>query len=388
MSELTVTTPTAGVRRTDRESSAGGFDEATDQSAQDEALQSRFDAFIRQPRAGIRNSGPPVNAARQDRGGEYAVDQQAVSRQLVDDCVAAMQQISEQVRHHQDVNVDLLLAITERGIDQFVGDADCTLAALLARPGDSSLPEHASKMSLLGMAMAIEMGFDRENVRTIGIAGLISDLGMLDVDPEILSAQRRLTSSERLDVQKHCVRSANLAERMNRLPPVVAMTVYQVHERPDGSGYPRGKALTFIHPFARILHVADAYAAMTSARPDRPRMMAYEVAKNLLQQAHQRRVDADVVRALLACLSLFPIGSYVALDDGSVCRVLRASGAEFTKPVVRRLTLASGELLAAGDDRAVVDLRGSDLRVVKALPDPTRPELAVDVRDQPSLFHA
>jgi HD-GYP domain-containing protein (c-di-GMP phosphodiesterase class II) len=118
------------------------------------------------------------------------------------------------------------------------------------------------------------------------------------------------------------------------LPTEVRLVGYQVHERFDKSGYPRNRAGLSIHPYARIVAIADAYTAMTCPRPYRPALMPFEAARQILDECSAKKFDSIYVRAFLDCLSLFPIGSYVELDDGHRARVIRANPGRHTEPLV------------------------------------------------------
>jgi hypothetical protein len=125
-----------------------------------------------------------------------------------------------------------------------------------------------------------------------------------------------------------------------------------------------------IHPFARILHVADAYLAMTAQRPFRPPLMPYAAMECLVRQAERNQVDADVVRSLLRVLSLFPIGSFVRLSDGRVAQVVRSNAHSFVRPIVAIVEDSSGKAVNSADETALVNLSGSNLSVREALPTP------------------
>jgi hypothetical protein len=150
----------------------------------------------------------------------------------------------------------------------------------------------------------------------------------------------------------------------------VQLVAYQVHERPDGSGYPRGREKKCIHLFARILHVADAYLAMTAQRPFRLPLMPYAAMECLLRQAEKNRVDPDVMRSLLRVLSLFPIGSYVRLSDGSLAEVIRANPHSFSRPLVALVRDTKGQPVSEQGESALINLSGSELSVSQALPAP------------------
>ena len=97
----------------------------------------------------------------------------------------------------------------------------------------------------------------------------------------------------------------------------------------------------------------------------------------LLRMAQAKSVDSKVVRALLHVLSLFPVGSYVALSDGSTARVLRSNREEYTRPIVQKLKDASGEPIAPDDNKGIVDLKRDNLSIVQAVPAPGRNEIGL-----------
>src|SRR5690606_27821163 len=102
----------------------------------------------------------------------------------------------------------------------------------------------------------------------------------------------------------------------------------------DGSGYPRGRTAQKIHPLAKIAGVADTFTALVARRPYRPGMLPYHAMVQMLRDVGAGLYDGQIVRALLNTVSLFPIGSFVALNDGRVGRVLRSNGAFYDRPMV------------------------------------------------------
>lgn len=260
--------------------------------------------------------------------------------------------------------------LTDGFITSLTLDISQTLSIGLLKNQDPTLAQHSLNVAILAMAIGIEMGFDRPNVRLIGMAGLLQDLGMAFVPKEIREAARPLTQIEFLEIQKHPIRTANILQKMPEIPDLVTLITYQSHERPDGSGYPRGRDKKNIHLFARILQVADSYTAMTVSRPYSPPMMAYAAMETMIRQAKEWRVDPPVVRDLLHVLSLFPIGSYVTLSDGAIAQVIRSNGEQFTRPIVLVVQDKNSDRVDRGDESAVIDLRDSDLSVIQALPTP------------------
>ena len=166
---------------------------------------------------------------------------------------------------------------------------------------------------------------------------------MLRVPDRVYAAERSLDEAEFERVAAHPLHTFDMmAEHLNAVPLASRMVAYQIHERCNGSGYPRGRRTGLIHEAAKVAAVADVYIALVSPRPHRPGLMPYYAVEHLLYGVRDGLFDSSTVRALLKTVSLFPIGSCVELSDGRVGRVLRSDPADYTRPVIE--TWRTGEL--------------------------------------------
>ncbi|MDA1015007.1 MAG: HD domain-containing protein [Planctomycetota bacterium] len=276
------------------------------------------------------------------------------------------------------INGSAVAQMAAENLTEMTADCENVLTTASLAGTDNELAQHCLQMSLLGMAIGVEMELDADSVRMIGLCGMIHDWGMSKVPEEIRKVQRRLTRTEYIEVQKHCVYTQDMLESMDGLSRVVQQISYQVHERPNGRGYPRGRTREHIHPFARILNVADCYAAMTAARPYRSPVMPYHAMECLLRQSRDLFVDPDAVRALLRALSLFPIGSLVLLSDGCVAQVIRRNPESYTAPIVQRIQDQTGRRFSPEDADSVINLGDSKITVNRAVPNPRRNEIPLE----------
>jgi HD-GYP domain-containing protein (c-di-GMP phosphodiesterase class II) len=145
-----------------------------------------------------------------------------------------------------------------------------------------------------------------------------------------------LDAGEFVEIAKHPFITFDILEaNLDAVPSAARMVAYQMHERADGSGYPRGRTLEQTHPLARLASVIDAYTALVAPRPHRPGMLPYFAMEKVVKDVGQGIYDPQVVRGLLRTIGLFPLGSYVELSDGSVGRVIRANE-NYTRPVIER----------------------------------------------------
>jgi HD-GYP domain-containing protein (c-di-GMP phosphodiesterase class II) len=335
----------------------------------------KLDRMIDTGLLSITNSGPAVKVRLVPHGRKSYEPGRRES--LYEQKHAVLESIEDMVKmavHGQPVSSTKVTQFAAQYLSRLVADSDCSLSVMMEAARDKVLADHCLKMATLGMAIGIEMGLDEDNCKRIYIAGLVHDWGMAKVPAEIRNAPRLLSEHELHQIRKHPIYTLEIIERLPRIPPLVPLIVYQVHERPNGTGYPRGRSGDQIHLFARILAVADTYAALTEERHHRLPLAPYAAMECLIRMAKHRDLDNEAVRALLKVVALFPIGSFVTLDDGSVARVLRRSGDRYTTPVVQIVQDASGNAAAGDRSDVVLDLADSPRSIVQALPTPGRSE--------------
>jgi diguanylate cyclase (GGDEF)-like protein len=149
--------------------------------------------------------------------------------------------------------------------DRTIGGIRLLARAVDAR--DPSTQRHSERVAALAERLALRMGWSREAADLLHQAGLVHDVGKIGVPDRILFKRGPLDAAERLRVQGHAALGAELVGEA--LSPEQTEWVRHHHERPDGRGYPDGVGGTALSPGARILALADAFDAMTAARPYR-----------------------------------------------------------------------------------------------------------------------
>ena len=128
---------------------------------------------------------------------------------------------------------------------------------------------HSRAVSRLAESAARSAGLRDHDVRTIRRAGLVHEIGRTGVPNSIWDKPGPLTEAERERVRLHAYYTERMLARPEALAQLGAVAACH-HERLDGSGYHRSLPGSALSPAARILAAADAYQAMTEARPHRP----------------------------------------------------------------------------------------------------------------------
>src|SRR5665648_338603 len=159
---------------------------------------------------------------------------------------------------------------------------------------------HQKRVAKLACAIAEEMSLPQDKTEGLYAAGILHDIGKMNVPAEILSKPGRLSEIELSLIKTHPQAGSDIIKEME-FPWAVSLIVLQHHERIDGSGYPQGLKGDEILLEARIIGVADVVEAMASHRPYRP---ALGIDKALEEISQNRGIlyDPEVVDA---CLKLF-----------------------------------------------------------------------------------
>ena len=172
--------------------------------------------------------------------------------------------------------------------------------ATAAETRDPYTAGHQRNVSVLSEAIAMELGLDGDRIHSIRMAGLVHDIGKINVPAEILSKPGALGEVEFALIRTHPEIGYEIMKNIE-LPWRLADMIRQHHERMDGSGYPDGLKGDDILLEARIIAVADVVEAMSSHRPYRA-SLGVESALEEIEKNRGSRYDADVVDA---CLKLF-----------------------------------------------------------------------------------
>ncbi len=180
-----------------------------------------------------------------------------------------------------------------------------TAMALALEMRDPYTAGHQRRVAGLACAIAKEIGLDGDTIEGIRMAGLIHDLGKIQIPAEILSKPSRLTDFEFGMIKFHPEAGHHILKTIE-FPWPIAEIVLQHHEKMNGSGYPQGLRGQNILQEARILTVADVVEAMASHRPYRP---AHSLDHALEEVQINRSVLFDA-EAVDACLKLFKEKNY------------------------------------------------------------------------------
>ena len=200
-------------------------------------------------------------------------------------------------------------------LEQTLTTSNTTFGTMVIRDigqRDGYTDRHAAATATYAADLAREMKLDDARVGRLRMAGLLHNIGLFGLPEDLLLATGKLNSIARSRLTEH---SARGEEALAAVPEFEEMAswVRWHHERPDGRGYPDKLRGPWIPLEAKILAVAQAYAAMVLDQPRRPGMESVE-AREKLSAGIDTEFDGVVVRALLRLLDTESEG-YRRADD-------------------------------------------------------------------------
>lgn len=266
--------------------------------------------------------------------------------------------IMNDVRSGQRLNPEDVRNAVVPVVKSVLRNADAYFWVTSLRKRDAYEYSHAIHCSLLAAAFGRHMGFTEDVLVNLATGGLLMDVGKTEISDELLGKADALTPAETEEVRKHVESSLRIIEEAGIHHADVREMVLAHHERHDGSGYPDRLMRNQIPLFGRMAGVIDSYDAMTSHRVFRKAASAHHALQQLYRHGDQL-FQREIVEQLMQCLSVYPTGSLVELNNGEVAIVMAQNHGRRLRPRVMLLMTADKvlrenfvefDLMAQGED--------------------------------------
>ncbi len=293
------------------------------------------------------------------------------SAPLVDDVIKTLKSIRESFTRAQNVSFKEIGSQVSEMAQAIERNPDAMLWLARLRSADQYSYDHALDVSVHLMVFARFLGLPLNTIEQLGMAGMMQDIGKIDIPPEILGKPGDLTEEEYLLVQSHVASSLEMLLGREGFPNQVLDIVASHHERVDGSGYPRrlkGERISF---HGELAGLADSYCAMTRNRAYGPAMSSQKAMEALIRM-RGIKFRESVVDQFIQCIGIYPIGSLVELNTGEVGVVIQQNQIRRLKP---RLLIVLAHDKSVERYPVTLDLMmnpltpdGREYRITQALP--------------------
>jgi HD-GYP domain-containing protein (c-di-GMP phosphodiesterase class II) len=207
----------------------------------------------------------------------------------------------------------------------------------MSKPGDwKEISVHSVEVALASLMVGRGMGYDRKKLLELGLAAFLENVGMYRISGGILEKPTKLEPEEIDRIREHTETSVRILSHLGERYEWLAEVALQVHERADGSGYPRGLKGSEISEAASIIGLVDTYVAMIRPRAYRDRILPPDAIRFILKEA-KAQFATKTLKAFLNSISLFPFDTYVKLNNKSIGRVISTDRNHPLRPTVEVL---------------------------------------------------
>lgn len=198
---------------------------------------------------------------------------------------------------------------------------------------DNEAYNQAMTVSITMMALANFMALPKKQVKELGMASLLQDIGKAKIHSDLLNKVEKITEQDYQQFQRHVDYTIQLLNQTDNIPQLVRKTVAQHHERIDGSGYPNkltGKQISLTGQMAGLV---DTYCALTNDRVYAKGVYSQQA----LEEIHKLRnikFNGVIIDQLVQFLGMYPVTSLVELNTGEVGVVIEQNSVRRLLPRV------------------------------------------------------
>lgn len=232
-------------------------------------------------------------------------------------------------------------AIKTKGIAKLVAqisasvDKDASIILNIARlkTKDEYTFLHSVSVCALMINLARKLGLEPHVVESMGMAGMLHDLGKIAIPEAVLNKPARLSDEEMAVVRNHPQRGYEILSASGSVDSLALDVCLNHHEKMDGTGYPSRTKGEFLSLAARMAAICDVYDAVTSQRSYNTPMSVGDALD--MMQSWKGHFDQLLLKAFIESLGLWPIGTLVVLSDGKLGIVIGEDSHDYSQPMVR-----------------------------------------------------
>ena len=224
-------------------------------------------------------------------------------------------------------------------------------------------------VSMISMMIANSLKLDDEQIRKIGVGGILYDIGMIKVPDNILNKFGSLSQDEYVDMKKHTVYGYKIIKNILRLDEETALIALTHHEYYSGNGYPRNLSENQIGIYARIVSIAQAMEGMLRNFNVhfRSRISLSEAIREIMRDSPSK-FDPRIVKVFVNVISLYPVGSIVILNDNRRGMVFFTNRNYPMRPLIKIVSDVDENFIKDGESLNLLDYRDVYIKQIETNP--------------------
>ncbi len=319
---------------------------------------------------------PPIESADDP---EDAGEAKERAKKTYQQSVSTTKEVINSVRMGQSPNIKKIKRVVQGIVDQILSEETSLMGLTTIRDYDDYTFTHCVNVCIFSVALGRRLGLTRLQLYDLGFSALFHDIGKSRVPIDIIQKPDALTEDEWRLVAAHPwlgVLALFQLREQSEFPYRAMLVAYQHHMKRDLTGYPRSLHLSEMTFYSKIVAVADGFDAATTRRVYMSDALDPSEVLREMRDNPRRGMDPVVVKAFVALLGIYPVGTFVVLDTFELAIVHGANPLPemVSRPLVRIVSDALGNVLHPGEvvDLAERDESGAYRRTIIKTGDPER----------------
>lgn len=239
-----------------------------------------------------------------------------------------------ELKNSSQFNYSELSAAVSESVEDMIINNDILMRLNQLKEDDDYTFQHALRVSMLATSLGKWMGYNRNEIEDLSIAGLMFDIGKMRIPDFLYNRKESLSEMEYEMYKKHPQLSYTILLQTQGVSQGVRFAALQHHERIDGSGYPLRLKGGQIHPYSKIIMVCDIFDAMITDRPYNESISPFDAATYLYHHSGIT-LDQEVTYVFLKKLAEYYMGKKLLLDNGEEAMVVFVDSDFPHQPIIK-----------------------------------------------------
>lgn len=242
--------------------------------------------------------------------------------------------IFEEIRSAGELDLNRIRRNVEETLPDMVRNNDVLMRLNQLKESDDYTFQHSMRVSILATMIGKWLGYTQEELLELGEAGLLFDIGKLNIPDFVLKKPSNVTLDEYELIKKHAQFGYSILLKTKGVTTNIKYAALHHHERMDGSGYPLRLRDSQIHDYAKIIMVCDVFDALITDRPYK-KAISPLLAADYISWSSGKLFDSEVCYVLIKRLSDFFVGKSVILSNGQEGKIIYVDANYPTRPIVQ-----------------------------------------------------
>lgn len=299
------------------------------------------------------------------------------SGEIFMDAVETVKEIVNSVHLEKAVNMKKVSAVVHGMVDDILDNRDTLMGLTTIKMYDEYTFAHSVNVAVLSISQGTFLSFEKPQIAALGIAGMMHDIGKVNVPLEIINKPDKLTDEEWEQIKRHPIEGALILSDVPAMTRLAMVAAFEHHQHGDIRGYPRMDDRVQQHPFSQIIAISDAYDAIIAARVYYKVSTPPDKAVRIMLGKRGTAFNPVLVKAFVNMIGIYPVGTLLKLDSGEIGIVMHQTR-DLMRPRVLLLTKFDGSEKESGTEVSLLEMEGGHYkRTIAGTIDPSNAKVNV-----------